>query len=184
MQVFFCVPVVVMSEKEVLERRIRIKKKKMLDTPIQLSSQQEETIEELLCGHRSTFDSAFYRFSGFRVCEWLQARLRCCHRHCFNLSDRCFLSLQPMDRNTLPVSECNQSASEPLYACSLSSSSSSPSSSLSSSSLFSSFEKQDNQEGEQVQKSGVFTALPHVTDLTTYMIQDIISFSKSLRDFR
>lgn len=64
-----CVVVVVMSEKEVLERRIRIKKKKMRDAPVLLSSQQEETIQELLCGHRGTFDSAFYRFSGFRVCE-------------------------------------------------------------------------------------------------------------------
>ncbi|XP_044072735.1 nuclear receptor subfamily 1 group I member 2 isoform X2 [Siniperca chuatsi] len=122
----------VMSEKEVLERRIRIKKKKMLDAPVQLSSQQEETIQELLCGHRSTFDSAFYRFSGFR----------------------------PMDRNILPVSEYNQSASKPSDACSLSSSSSS------------------------LCGTSVFTALPHVTDLTTYMIQDIISFSKNLQDFR
>ncbi|XP_070770398.1 nuclear receptor subfamily 1 group I member 2 isoform X2 [Enoplosus armatus] len=144
----------VMSEKEVLERRVRIKKKKMLDTPIQLSSQQEETIQELLCSHHSTFDSAFYRFSGFR----------------------------PMDRNILPVSEYKQSASEPSYACSLSSSSSF-SSFTSSSSLCGSSGKQENQEGEQVKKS-VFTALPHVTDLTTYMIQDIISFSKSLQDFR
>ncbi|XP_040005236.1 nuclear receptor subfamily 1 group I member 2 isoform X6 [Xiphias gladius] len=56
----------VMSEKEVLERRIRIKKKKMLDAPIQLSSQQKEIIQELVCGHRSTFDSAFSSFSGFR----------------------------------------------------------------------------------------------------------------------
>lgn len=66
-----------MSEKDVLERRIRNKKKKMLNTPIQLSPQQEETIQELLCGHRRTFDSAFYRFSGFRVCIWLPACLRC-----------------------------------------------------------------------------------------------------------
>ncbi|KAM9346821.1 nuclear receptor subfamily 1 group I member 2 [Symphorus nematophorus] len=141
----------VMSEKEVLERRIRIKKKKMLDAPVQLSPQQEETIKELLCGHRSTFDTAFYRFSGFR----------------------------PMDRNILPGSECNQSSSEPSYACSLSSSFSLPSSS----SLRGSFEKQEDQEGEQVRKSSVFTALPHVADLTTYMIKDIISFSKSLQDF-
>ncbi|XP_051259450.1 nuclear receptor subfamily 1 group I member 2 isoform X1 [Dicentrarchus labrax] len=143
----------VMSEKEVLERRIRIKKKKMLVAPIQLSSQQEETIQELLCVHRSTFDSAFYRFSGFR----------------------------PMDRNILPASEYNHSENEPPYTCSLSSSLSSSSSS----SLCGSFEKQDNQGGEQAREStAVFTALPHVADLTTYMIQDIISFSKGLQDFR
>ncbi|XP_045909864.1 nuclear receptor subfamily 1 group I member 2 [Micropterus dolomieu] len=138
----------VMSEKQVSERRIRIKKKKMVDTPMQLSSQQEETIQELLCGHRNTFDSAFYRFSGFR----------------------------PMDRNVLPVSEYNQSAGKPSYAFSLFSSFSSSSSCLCGTS-----KKLENHEGDE---SNVFTALPHVTDLTTYMIQDIISFSKNLQDFR
>ncbi|KAI3356326.1 hypothetical protein L3Q82_017548, partial [Scortum barcoo] len=141
----------VMSEKEVLERRIRIKKKKMLDAPMQLSSQQEEIIQDLLCGHRSTFDSAFYRFIGFR----------------------------PMDRNILTVSGDNAPANESLYACSLSSSFSS-----SSPDLCISFEKRENQEGDRVRKGSVFSALPHLTDLTTYMIQDIISFSKSLQDFR
>ncbi|KAM7407242.1 hypothetical protein PAMA_003121 [Pampus argenteus] len=175
----------VMSEKEVLERRIRIKKKKMRDAQLQLSSHQEETIQELLCSHHSTFDSTFSRFSGFR----------------------------PMDRNIVLVNEYNQSASEtsnPLtncptdtcatfnksatdprissYASSLSSSSSSSfsssSSSSSSSSLLGFFEKHETQESEEVRKSNVFTALPHITDLTTYMIQDIISFSKRLKIFR
>ncbi|XP_050926773.1 nuclear receptor subfamily 1 group I member 2 isoform X2 [Lates calcarifer] len=170
----------VMSEEEVLERRIRIKKKKMLDASIQLSSQQKETIEELLCGHRSTFDSAFSSFSGFR----------------------------PIDRSVLPESKCNQQASEhfdpqmdcPTNSCTDTSKSatapqtssyanffcfsSSSSLSSSSSSLCGSSEKQENQKGEEVRKGSVFTALPHITDLTTYMIQDIISFSKSLQDFR
>uniref|UniRef100_A0A3B5BIS8 Nuclear receptor subfamily 1, group I, member 2 n=1 Tax=Stegastes partitus TaxID=144197 RepID=A0A3B5BIS8_9TELE len=161
----------VMSEKEVLERRIRIKKKKMHNVSTQLSSQQEKIIQELLCSHRSTFDSGFSRFSGFR----------------------------PMDRNILPASEYNQSASEPFHpltncstnTCTTASKSatdptaSSYASSLSSSSLFSpcgSSEKEGNHEG--VNNTCVFTALPHMTDLTTYMIQDIISFSKSLKDFR
>ncbi|XP_023271597.1 nuclear receptor subfamily 1 group I member 2 [Seriola lalandi dorsalis] len=160
----------VMSEKEVLERRIRIKKKKMLDTPIQLSSQQKETIQELLCGHRRTFDSAFSSFSGFR----------------------------PMDRIILSVSEYNQPTREPFNPltncptniCTKTSKSatgprtSSCANFLSSSSFCGSFEKQKNREGEEVTKSIIFTALPHLTDLTTYMIQDIISFSKSLQDFR
>ncbi|XP_075959372.1 nuclear receptor subfamily 1 group I member 2 [Anarhichas minor] len=139
----------VMSEKKVLERRIRIQSKKMLDAPIQLSSQQQETIQELLCGHHNSFDPAFYRFSGFR----------------------------PMDRNVLPASEFNQSESSLCFL----SPSLSPSSS---SSLSGSFEKQENHEDEEVRKASVFSALPHVTDLTTYMIQDIIRFSKGLRDFR
>ncbi|XP_042350844.1 nuclear receptor subfamily 1 group I member 2 [Plectropomus leopardus] len=60
---------VVMSEEEVLVRRIRFQTRKVLYTPVQLSFQQEETIQELLCGHRNSFDSAFYRFSGYRVFE-------------------------------------------------------------------------------------------------------------------
>ncbi|XP_034056283.1 nuclear receptor subfamily 1 group I member 2 isoform X1 [Gymnodraco acuticeps] len=132
----------VMSEKEVQERRTRIQTRKRLDAPVELSSQQEETIKELLCSHRQSFDSAFYRFSGFR----------------------------PMDRNALPVGE-DESESE---LCS-----------LSSTSLSGSFETPENQEHEEAGKKGsVFTALPHVADLTTYMIQDIITFSKSLRDFQ
>ncbi len=63
----FCV--VVMSEMEVMKRRVRLKKKKMLEAPKQLSPQQEETIQELLGGHHSTFDSEFYHFSGFRVSD-------------------------------------------------------------------------------------------------------------------
>ncbi|XP_041806118.1 nuclear receptor subfamily 1 group I member 2 isoform X2 [Chelmon rostratus] len=143
----------VMSEKEVLERRFHIKKKrKVHNAPLQLSSQQEEAIQELLWGHRSTFDSAFYCFSGFR----------------------------PMDRNVLPVGEHNQSASESSCTCSLSSSSSSSSPC----SHCGSFEKQESQEGGQVRQSSVYSALPHMTDLITFMIQDIISFSKSLQGFR
>ncbi|XP_029315000.1 nuclear receptor subfamily 1 group I member 2 isoform X2 [Cottoperca gobio] len=131
----------VMSEKEVLERRIRIQTRKMLDAPVALSSQHQKTIQELLCGHRQSFDSAFYRFSGFR----------------------------PMDRNVLPANEYNESESS--FSPSLLS-------------LSGSFEKQENQEDEEARKGSVFTALPHVADLTTYMIQDIITFSKSIRDFR
>ncbi|XP_053185022.1 nuclear receptor subfamily 1 group I member 2 [Scomber japonicus] len=160
----------VMSEKEVLERRIRIKKKKMHSVhsaQLQLSSQQEETIQELLCSHHCTFDTAFSRFSGFR----------------------------PMDRKIIPVSEYNRSTSKtanpltncPTNTCTTFNKSatdpriSSCAGSLSSSSSLSDFV--ENQEGEEVRKSSVFTALPHVTDLTTYMIQDIISFSKSLKIF-
>ncbi|KAM4558885.1 nuclear receptor subfamily 1 group I member 2 isoform 1-T2 [Odontesthes bonariensis] len=163
----------VMSEKEVLERRIRIKKKKMRKASTQLSPQQDEIIQELLCGHRSTFDSAFARFTGFR----------------------------PMDRDILaenehsqshPLTKCPtkicstaaKSSTDPTsssYACSLSSSSSTSSSSPSPS-LSNSPGKHEDCEGDG--NGRVYTALPHLADLTTYMIQDIIRFSKSLPDFR
>ncbi|XP_075335589.1 nuclear receptor subfamily 1 group I member 2 isoform X2 [Odontesthes bonariensis] len=162
-----------MSEKEVLERRIRIKKKKMRKASTQLSPQQDEIIQELLCGHRSTFDSAFARFTGFR----------------------------PMDRDILaenehsqshPLTKCPtkicstaaKSSTDPTsssYACSLSSSSSTSSSSPSPS-LSNSPGKHEDCEGDG--NGRVYTALPHLADLTTYMIQDIIRFSKSLPDFR
>lgn len=158
----------VMSEEEVQERRIRIKKNKMRNSLMQLSSQQQEMIEELLNGHRSTFDPAFSHFSGFR----------------------------PMDRNISSGSEYNQSASQacnPLSNCpeNTCTAATEPASdprtssydycSPSPSSLSHSHQKQD---GETDKKASVFTALPHVTDLSTYMIQNVIRFSKSLWFFR
>lgn len=171
-----------MSEQEVKERRIRIRKKRMQRTPVQLSSQQEGTVQELLSGHRHTFDAAFYHFSGFRVCECLRA---CLKRQLLNLCDSDLLFFQPIDRLIHPGNESDQSPSKPVCTCCSSPCCSSASSSSSSSScLCGSFQKQQSQERKHEGKSSVFTALPHVTDLTTYMIQDIISFSKSLQGFR
>lgn len=150
----------VMSEEEVLERRIRLKKKKMCDATTELSSQQENTVEELLCSLRSTFDSTFLSFTGFR----------------------------PMDRDNLAVNQqstpqtSNSTAEKPPdepsrspYPCSLSSSSTH-------SFLSSVSEEVENHAGDK--NNSVYSNLPHVADLTTYMIQDIIRFSKSLLDFR
>lgn len=83
----FCVRLVVMSEKEVMERRIKIRKKKMHKASVQLSSSQENMIQELLCGHRNTFDPAFSRFSGFRVRGRLRACWRARHFYFFKLTD-------------------------------------------------------------------------------------------------
>ncbi|XP_047225728.1 nuclear receptor subfamily 1 group I member 2 isoform X3 [Girardinichthys multiradiatus] len=165
-----CGCVVVMSEEEVLERRIRIKKKKMYRANPELSSQQERVVEELLCGLRSTFDPTF----------------------------SCFTSFRPMDRDILAenqqtscltqtCSTADKPEAEPTSSpdpCFISSSSSSSSLSCSSTySFFSSFsEKVENHVGDE--NSSVYTNLPHLADLTTYMIQDIIRFSKSLQDFR
>ncbi len=85
-----------------------------------------------------------------------------------------------MDRDFLPVSVYNQSVSGHLFAGALSS----PLSMSFCSHFCGSLKKQESQDGEQVGKNGVFTALAHVTDVITYMIQDIVRFSKSLRDFR
>uniref|UniRef100_A0AAX7SN45 Nuclear receptor subfamily 1, group I, member 2 n=1 Tax=Astatotilapia calliptera TaxID=8154 RepID=A0AAX7SN45_ASTCA len=137
----------VMSDEKVQERRVQIKKNKMLNSPVELSFQQEKRIQELLFGHRSTFDSAFSRFSSFR----------------------------PMDRNILPVNTHKQTPTSSPSATSCSSSSSC---------FHSSIKKQEHHIRNDVENRCVFTALPHVADLTTYMIQNVISFSKSLQDFR
>ncbi|TNN04294.1 hypothetical protein fugu_001323 [Takifugu bimaculatus] len=136
----------IMSEKEIMERRIRLKRKKMLNTPIHLSSQQEETIRELLYGHRKTFDLEFYRFSSFR----------------------------PMDRNIFAVRGSSQSGPASSDVSSLSTSAR----------LRGRPETPQTQGGENARQGCVFTALPHVTDLATCMIHDIIAFSKSLTDFK
>uniref|UniRef100_A0A1A7XGC3 Nuclear receptor subfamily 1, group I, member 2 n=1 Tax=Iconisemion striatum TaxID=60296 RepID=A0A1A7XGC3_9TELE len=146
----------VMSEEEVLERRIRIKKKQMHKASTQLSSQQEKIIQELLSSLRSTFDLAFSCFTGFR----------------------------PMDREILAESEHSQSdppTSCPTQTCS----SSGKSSPDSSSSLYTCSLSSSSCSSENKDYTGcVYTNLPHLADLTTYMIQDIIRFSKSLQDFR
>ncbi|XP_056891807.1 nuclear receptor subfamily 1 group I member 2 isoform X1 [Takifugu flavidus] len=136
----------IMSEKEIMERRIRLKRKKMLNTPIHLSSQQEETIRELLYGHRKTFDLEFYRFSSFR----------------------------PMDRNIFAVRGSSPSGPASSDVSSLSTSAR----------LRGRPETPQTQGGENARQGCVFTALPHVTDLATCMIHDIIAFSKSLTDFK
>ncbi|TWW80963.1 Nuclear receptor subfamily 1 group I member 2 [Takifugu flavidus] len=141
-----CVLAVIMSEKEIMERRIRLKRKKMLNTPIHLSSQQEETIRELLYGHRKTFDLEFYRFSSFR----------------------------PMDRNIFAVRGSSPSGPASSDVSSLSTSAR----------LRGRPETPQTQGGENARQGCVFTALPHVTDLATCMIHDIIAFSKSLTDFK
>ncbi|KAF7215676.1 nuclear receptor subfamily 1 group I member 2 isoform X1 [Nothobranchius furzeri] len=151
----------VMSEEEVLKRRICIKKKKMHKASTELSPEQENIIQELLYSLRSTFDSTFSHFTGFR----------------------------PMDREIL--TEMEHSQSDPPTSCltqicsssgksSPDSSSSSYTWSLSSSSSCSS----ENKDLEGNKTRCVYTNLPHFADLTTYMIQDIIRFSKSLQDFR
>ncbi|KAJ0070307.1 hypothetical protein NL108_007659, partial [Boleophthalmus pectinirostris] len=142
----------VMSEEEVLERRIKIKRRKMQTASSQLSDQQEKMIVELLTAHRKTFDLGFSNFRGFRV------------------TDSHYVS--PTAYNLFLPSPPFSSSSSP---CSSSSSSSSPS-------LYLYFDKEQNKESDQ--KIKFFTSLPHLSDLATYMVHNIIRFSKSLQVFR
>lgn len=45
-------------------------------------------------------------------------------------------------------------------------------------------EREEKESGVEPQKTTVFSTLPHVADLTTYMIQNIITFAKGLPSFR
>ncbi|KAM4730705.1 nuclear receptor subfamily 1 group I member 2 [Anableps anableps] len=162
----------VMSEEKVLERRIKIKKRKMHNATTELSSQQEQVVEELLCGLRSTFDSTFSHFTGFRPMDRdIFAENQPSRPRASSLTNTCCTAEGP----------ANDDPSTSPHPCSLSSTSSLASSSAHS--FLSSFsEKDEGCVGDQ--NSSVYTNLPHLADLTTYMIQDIIRFSKSLQDFR
>ncbi|CAG5865696.1 unnamed protein product [Menidia menidia] len=166
----------VMSEKQVLERRIRIKEKKLHNASAQLSLQQDQVVQKLLCSHRSTFDSAFSRFTGFRPMDRdVQSEHGQSHPLAKCPTKTCSTAEKPSA--DLPSSSSSSSSS---HACSLSPASSSSSST--SPSLSDSSEIRVDYEADG--SSRVYTALPHMADLTTYMIQDIIRFSKSLQDFR
>lgn len=144
----------VMSEEEVQQRRIKIRKRRLRVTSMQLSPQQEKMITELLTAHRNTFD--FFRgFTGFRPI------------------DRSISSPTDLDQF---VKEANDHAMDVGSPVEMDSSCLSSSSSPCPDFYF-------NKE-EPKRKTIVFTALPHLSDLGTYMIHDIIRFSKSLQAFR
>ncbi|XP_020787562.1 nuclear receptor subfamily 1 group I member 2 isoform X2 [Boleophthalmus pectinirostris] len=165
----------VMSEEEVLERRIKIKRRKMQTASSQLSDQQEKMIVELLTAHRKTFDLGFSNFRGFRPMDRTIASPNDLNHYtnepydplCSHPTD-----VSPTAYNLFLPSPPFSSSSSP---CSSSSSSSSPS-------LYLYFDKEQNKESDQ--KIKFFTSLPHLSDLATYMVHNIIRFSKSLQVFR
>ncbi|KAM6985074.1 nuclear receptor subfamily 1 group I member 2 [Aplochiton taeniatus] len=153
----------IMSDEAVEKRRTRIRKKKMVDVPQVLTPQQEATIQELLAAHHKTFDVTFSLFNKFR----------------------------PLDRNLNPLYEysrcpdkprehlnCHSSSGRKDYSSGVRSSTSPNWPSSSSSSDPGDKEEKGDQDGL------VFTTLPHLADLTTYMIQNIINFAKGLPSFR
>lgn len=85
-----------------------------------------------------------------------------------------------MDRNIFTVSDSSRTGNAPSAVGSLAASCSS----LPSTYHRGSSEAQQSREGEDARQGRVLTALPHMTDLITYMIHDIIAFSKSLTNFK
>ncbi|KAK7153786.1 hypothetical protein R3I94_007219 [Phoxinus phoxinus] len=151
----------IMSDEAVEKRRMQIKRKRMHEEPVTLSPQQEAVIQELLTAHQKTFDMTCAQFIQFR----------------------------PLDRDQKSISEysgepktsrySNASAHKPPPEDAVQRTANFTS--FSSSSL--SFQSLENKERKWL-KGAIFTSLPHFTDLTTYMIKNVINFSKTLAMFR
>lgn len=154
----------VMSEEEVQQRRIKIRKRKLRAVSMQLSAQQEKMIEELLTAHRNTFD--FSRFRGFRPIDRTTASSSDLNRFVNEAYD-------PLRSHTTDLSALADVT--PYDPCLFSPSASSP---------LSTYLYFDQNHSKEAKRKTVFTALPHLSDLGTYMIHDIIRFSKSLQAFR
>lgn len=155
----------VMSEEEVQQRRIKIRKRKLRAISMQLSAPQEKMIEELLTAHRNTFD--FSRFRDFRPID----------RTTDSPNDLNWFvneAYDPLRSHTMDLSDLAEIT--PYDPCLFSSPASSP--------LGANLYFDQDHRTEAQRKTTVFTALPHLSDLVTYMIHDIIRFSKSLQAFR
>ncbi|XP_041700785.1 nuclear receptor subfamily 1 group I member 2 [Coregonus clupeaformis] len=152
----------IMTDEAVEKRRSQIRRKRMVEEPL-LSPQQEAVIQELVNTHEKTFDITFSHFQ-----------------------------FRPIDRDLNPMSVWNQTASgqsatltRRMDNLSSSYSTSTPTSFSSSSCSFEGEENENEKEDRSDRgKKTVFTTLPHVADLTTYMIQNIINFAKGLPSFR
>ncbi|XP_052003900.1 nuclear receptor subfamily 1 group I member 2-like [Xyrauchen texanus] len=151
----------IMSNEAVEKRRSQIRRKKMQEEPVTLSPQQEAVIQELLTAHKKNFD------------------MTCAH----------FIQFRPLDRDQKAISEHNQqqnssrhshlsmSKHEPEDSMQMAISFTSPSSTSSNS------QQPQNKEMKPL-ASAIFTSLPHFTDLTTYLIKNVINFGKALTMFR
>ncbi|KAJ8013174.1 hypothetical protein DPEC_G00050540 [Dallia pectoralis] len=146
----------IMSDEAVETRRNRIRRNKVFDRSLGLSPSQQSLIDELVNVHNKTFDATFSRFQ-----------------------------FRPIDRDVNPMSVWKDTASCPKSALITHmdkwlSSFSRPTSTGSSSCSSEEKVEDDSDCGGNT----VFTTLPHIADLTTYMIQNIISFAKGLHSFR
>ncbi|XP_017568958.1 nuclear receptor subfamily 1 group I member 2 isoform X1 [Pygocentrus nattereri] len=145
----------IMSDEAVEKRRMLIRRKRMAEEPPVLSEQQEAVIQELLEAHRKTFDLTFSNFDQFRPIDRNQDPITEYMQECTDSqSVRAESSREPVV-NLLPHGSCSSSV------CHV----------------------EDSENGDKRRKT-VFTTLPHLTDLSTYMIQNVINYAKVLRPFR
>ncbi|KAL0963417.1 hypothetical protein UPYG_G00306170 [Umbra pygmaea] len=99
------------------------------------------------------------------------------HEKTFDATFSCF-QFRPLDRELNPMSVWNEIAIGPKASLSRGLGSLLSSDSTSSSSAG------EEEDCSYAEKGPVFTTLPHIADLTTYMIQNVISFAKGLASFR
>ncbi|XP_060732971.1 nuclear receptor subfamily 1 group I member 2 isoform X2 [Tachysurus vachellii] len=145
----------IMSDEAVEKRRMLIRRKRMTEEPTMLTQEQEATIEELLLAQKKTFNMAFSDFSQFRPLD----------RDVENIKE-------PSSSHQLSSTAERQEEVEGLIEKGIRHGSTART--LQS-------EEEDN---TSTQRKFKFTNLPHITDLSTYMIQNVISYAKLIKTFR
>uniref|UniRef100_A0A8C1LFN9 Nuclear receptor subfamily 1 group I member 2 n=1 Tax=Cyprinus carpio TaxID=7962 RepID=A0A8C1LFN9_CYPCA len=145
----------IMSDEAVEKRRMQIRRKKMQEEPVTLSPQQEAVIQELLTAHQKTFD------------------MTCAH----------FIQFRPLDRDQKSKCSREPNSNRFTYATMHEDAVQQTISFVSPSFPYFSIQSPESKEKNR-HKRAIFTSLPHFTDLTTYMIKNVINFAKTLTMFR
>ncbi|XP_072541594.1 nuclear receptor subfamily 1 group I member 2 isoform X2 [Salminus brasiliensis] len=149
----------IMSDEAVEKRRMLIRRKRMAEEPVVLTEQQDVMIQELLEAHRKTFDKTFSDFCQFR----------------------------PLNRDQNPMAEYSLKPAKSQHCPDLVGAGGvlgPVESSLPHGSSSSSFCNIQDANNSNTKGKIMFTTLPHITDLSTYMIQNVINYAKVLKSFR
>ncbi|KAK3569412.1 hypothetical protein QTP86_029320 [Hemibagrus guttatus] len=145
----------IMSDEAVEKRRMLIRRKRKAEEPTVLTQEQEAIIEELLLAQKKTFDMTFSDFSQFRP-----------------LDRDVDFTQQPSSSHQLSPGAESQEKVEDLVENGI---------------RFGSTARtlqSKEEENASDQRKVKFTSLPHITDLSTYMIQNTISYAKLIKAFR
>ncbi|XP_066542262.1 nuclear receptor subfamily 1 group I member 2 isoform X2 [Hoplias malabaricus] len=148
----------IMSDEAVEKRRMLIRRKRMAEEPVVLSEQQESVIQELLEAHRKTYNVSYCDFNQFR----------------------------PLDRDQNSMAEGSQESSGSGHSSENTGTewAREPVVKLLPRVCPSSSDCQTEEVENKKKEKNIFTNLPHIIDLTTYMIQNVINFAKALKPFR
>ncbi|MCI4378723.1 hypothetical protein PGIGA_G00219120 [Pangasianodon gigas] len=144
----------IMSDEAVEKRRMLIRRKRMAEEPTVLTQEQEAIIQELLMAQAKTFDMTFSDFSQFR----------------------------PLDRDVEYNKEASVSHQLSAEAEGREEGDIIENTVRHGSSFASVLQTEEAENSKQ--RKIKFTSLPHITDLSTYMIQNVISYAKLIKTFR